>query len=306
MTDQLHVAVSVSSFAQADKAPMELLEKAGVKITLNPYGRKLTEDEIMELLHGVDGLLAGLEPLNRKVLESAPRLKAIARIGIGVDNVDFSAAYDLGKKVSNTPDGPTQAVAELCLSTLLAIGRKLLPFNSDLHQGTWQKRIGTGLPGTRVLFIGYGRIGRKFADHLRYFGSEILVNDPALSQSELQDGEKLMDLETGLKQADVVTLHASGNNCILGREEFSLMKPGMTLLNSARAGLVDEAALTDALDNETVANVWMDTFWQEPYKGRLQEYDQALLTPHVATYTKQCRRSMEEEAVRNLLRDLGL
>ncbi len=306
MTNQLHVAVSVSSFAQADKAPMELLEKAGVKITLNPYGRRLTEDEIIELLAGVDGLLAGLEPLNRRVLESAPQLKAIARIGIGVDNVDFSAAYDLGKKVSNTPDGPTQAVAELCLSTLLAIGRKLLPFNRDMHQGTWQKRIGTGLPGTRVLFIGYGRIGRKFADHLRYFGSEILVNDPALSQSELQDGEKLMDLETGLKQADVVTLHASGNNCILGKEEFGLMKPGMILLNSARAGLVDEAALLDAIDNETVANVWMDTFWKEPYNGRLQKYDQALLTPHVATYTKQCRRSMEEEAVRNLLRDLGI
>lgn len=306
MTDRLHVAVSVSSFAESDATPMEILQKAGVKVTVNPFGRRMTENEIISHLNGVDGLIAGLEPLNRKVLESAPQLKAIARVGIGVDNIDFDAANALGKTVSNTPDGPTMAVAEMCLSVILSFGRKLIPFNEDLHAGIWQKRIGTGLHGTRVLFIGYGRIGRQFAEYLRYFGAEILVVDPAHSKVDLCHNERLVSLDDGLREAQVITLHASGDDVILGKEEFKQMAPGITILNSARAGLIEEQALLGALDCQIVTNVWLDAFWQEPYDGRLREYKQALLTPHVCTYTSQCRRSMEEEAAKNLLRDLGL
>ncbi len=306
MTNQLHVAVSVSSFAESDASPMDILKKSGVKVTVNPFGRRLTESEIISHLNEVDGLLAGLEPLNRKVLETAPQLKAIARIGIGVDNIDLEAAEEFGKIVSNTPDGPTEAVAEMCLSVILSLGRKLLSFNKDLHAGIWKKQIGTGLKGTKVLFIGYGRIGRKFADHLRYFGAEILVVDPALTKNDFSCNERLVSLSTGLKEAQVITLHASGEDVILGESDFQLMQPGMIILNSARAGLVDEEALLNALDRQIVTNVWLDAFWKEPYNGRLLEYEQALLTPHVCTYTSQCRRSMEVEAVKNLMRDLEL
>ncbi|MCA9441102.1 MAG: hydroxyacid dehydrogenase, partial [Candidatus Omnitrophica bacterium] len=121
----LKIAVGPSSFAQEDSTPLDLLMKAGLEIVPNPFGRRLTEDEIIEHLKGVDGLIAGLEPLNRKVIESAPQLKAIARVGIGVTNVDFQAAEDCGVKVSNTPDPPAAAVAELTLAALLSLARKL-------------------------------------------------------------------------------------------------------------------------------------------------------------------------------------
>jgi D-3-phosphoglycerate dehydrogenase len=300
------IAIGPSSFAVADETPLKMLEQAGVEIVPNPYKRRLTEQEIIAHLDSVDGLIAGLEPLNRAVLESASRLKAIARVGIGMDNVDVEAAKELNIRVSNTPDGPTEAVAELCLTALLALGRKLVAFNTDLHGGVWKKRIGIGLRGTRVLLVGYGRIGRRFGDLLHFLGADILVTDPAVAPETLKHGERLISLDEGIQEAEVVSLHANGVETILGEAEFQKMRPGMILLNSARGELIDEEALERALKNGTVADAWLDVFWQEPYSGRLTEFNQILLTPHVSTYTRQCRRSMEEGAVRNLLRDLGI
>ena len=118
----LRVAIGPSSFAEEDSTPLRLLEAAGVEVVPNRWKRRLTEAEIIEHLQDVDGLIAGLEPLNRKVLQSArPRLRALARVGIGMANVDQDAARELGIRVSSTPDGPTEAVAEMTLAALLGV-----------------------------------------------------------------------------------------------------------------------------------------------------------------------------------------
>jgi D-3-phosphoglycerate dehydrogenase len=299
------IAIGPSTFAEEDKTPLEIMEQAGFEIVPNPYKRRLTEAEISEHLKAVDGLIAGLEPLNRKVLQSAKKLKAIARVGIGMDNVDIESATKLDIKVSNTPDGPTEAVAELCLTALLSIQRELISHSKDMHHQVWQKRIGQGIKGTKVLLIGYGRIGRRFGDLLRFLGAEIFVSDPYLKLENLRHGENLITLEKGLSKVQVVSLHASGKETILGKKEFEKMNKGVVLLNSARGELVDEDALIRSLDTGTVKAAWFDVFWAEPYTGRLTQFPQVLLTPHVSTYTRQCRRSMEEAAVRNLIRDLG-
>jgi len=304
--DIYHIAIGPSSFADADETPLKLLQAAGVEVRPNPYGRRLTEEEIVAHLDGVDGLIAGLEPLNKRVLENSVRLKAIARVGIGLDNVDLESAAVLGIKVSNTPEGPTEAVAELYLTALLCLSRQVILFNRDMHAGMWKKRLGFGLRGTRVLLVGYGRIGKRFGEMLRVFGSEILVVDPALTQDMLTCGERLVSLEEGLQEAEVISLHASGRDAILGKEEFRIMPPGTILLNGARGELVDEEALIRALEKKRVSAAWFDTFCQEPYDGALGRFDQVLLTPHIATYTRQCRRTMEAAAVRNLLGDLGI
>ncbi len=303
----LVVAIGPSSFAEKDPTPLRLLEDAGIRIKPNPFGRRLTEPEIIAHLAGVDGLIAGLEPLNRTVLESAhPRLKALARVGIGVANVDFDAAADFGVTVSSTPDGPVDAVAEMTLTALLTLARQLFPTNAALHRGEWAKSIGLGLRGATVLLIGYGRIGRRTGELLQAFGAEVLVCDPAVREDALPEGIRAVTLREGLGQADAISLHASGEDCILAAPEFKQMKPGTLLLNGARGGLVEETALLEALDSGIVAGTWFDAFWEEPYHGILTDYEQALLTPHVGTYTTQCRLQMESEAVKNLMRDLGL
>ncbi len=300
------VAIGPSSFAAEDKTPLGMLESAGIEVVPNPFGRRLTEEEIIEHLSGVDGLIAGLEPLNRRVLSSAPQLKAIARVGIGMDNVDLEAAKELGIKVSNTPDEPAKAVAEMTVAALLALCRGLVPANAGLHKGDWQKSIGLGLAGLRVLLVGYGRIGRRVGKLLRAFGAEILVADPFLDKNSLDAGERYVTLDDGLQEADVISLHASGAELLLGADEFAKMRDGVILLNSARAELVDEAALIKALECGEVRSAWCDVFWQEPYQGPLLTFDQVLLTPHMATYTRQCRPAMEVAAVENLLRDMKL
>lgn len=305
--EALVVAIGPSSFAEADDSPRRLLESYGVQVKENPFGRRLTEDEIIAHLEGVDGLIAGLEPLNEKVLAGArPQLQAVARVGIGMDNVDQPAAQSLGIKVSNTPEPPMRAVAEATLAALLALSRNLVALNQDLHQREWKKRIGIGLYNTPILMVGYGRIGRRTAELLRAFGARILVCDPYLDPASLDHNEALVTLEEGLAQADIISLHAAGSDCVLGAAQFAAMRDGVLLLNSARGGLVDEAALLQALDSGKVGGVWFDAFWKEPYDGPLCDYPQALLTPHTATYTLQCRLEMETAAVENLLRDLGL
>lgn len=295
----MRVAVGASSFAASSDKALKLLEENEIEVIKNPYGRKMNEDEIIEHLQGVDGLLAGLEPLTERVYEKAPQLKVIARIGIGMDNVDVESAKRHGIRVSNTPDAPTAAVAEMALAALLTIGHEIIPCNRDVHNGSWNKRIGFSLDGLRVLMVGYGRIGRRFAEHLKYFGSEILIYDPFLPELS----EK--SLAEALKKADVVTLHASGKEEILGKEMFACMKDGVVLLNCSRGTLVNEDALYESLKNGKVAKYWGDVFWTEPYTGKLLECENAVLTPHISTYNSLCRESMETEAVKNLLEDLG-
>ncbi len=300
------VAIGSSSFADADETPLSILKQAGVQVKPNPCKRRLSKNEIIDHLDGVDGLIAGLEPLTRDVLETAPRLKAIARVGIGMDNIDQIAAAELGVKVSNTPGGPTEAVAEMCLTALLSLKRNLGAYNTDLHHGIWKKRIGRSLQNSNILLIGYGRIGKRFGEHLRYFNANLLVCDPALKQSYLTHNEQFVSLNQGLKLADVISLHVGGSEMILGKSEFSKMQEGVIILNSARGSLIDEAALIHALNSDVVGGAWMDVYNDEPYDGPLKNFGQVLLTPHISTYTLECRRSMEESAVHNLLRDLKI
>ena len=295
----MRVVVGASTFGAAGGPAEQMLEDHGIELIKNPYGRKLTIEETIEHLQGADGLLAGLELLNKEVFGCTPDLKAISRIGIGMDNVDKKACEKYGIKLSNTPDAPTEAVAEMALSALLSIAHQIPTSNNDMHKGIWNKRMGLSIKGLNVLFIGYGRIGRKFAEHLKYLGANIIVYDPY--QPELS----VKSLEDGLRAADVVTIHASGKEEILGVDEINAIKNGAVILNCARGTLINEQGVYDALTSGKLSYYWADVYSEEPYKGILIECENALLTPHISTFSKQCRIQMEVEAVNNILRDLG-
>lgn len=295
----MKVAVGASSFGDGNLEVMQMLEDKGIKLVKNPYGRKMNQEEIIAHLQGADGLLAGLEPLNEDVFKRCPDLKAIARIGIGMDNVDREAAAKYGIKVSNTPDGPTNAVAEMTITVLLSICHNVIWANKDVHDGIWKKRMGHSICELKILIIGYGNIGKKTAQLLRDLGAEVMIYD------KYNFEESTCNLEEGLKNADVISLHASGKDEIISSEMFSNMKDGVIILNSARGGLIHEEALYAALKAGKVAAFWGDALWKEPYDGILKECENAILTPHICTYTKSCRENMEKQAVNNLLGDLG-
>jgi len=296
------VLLAPSSFGANDPAPLARLAQAGLELVDNPYKRKLTQEELLTLLPGVSGIIAGLEPLNREVL-SRSQLKVISRVGVGLSNVDLEAAAELGIAVRYTPDAPTIAVAELTVGCLLSLLRRVMEMDRTLHQCRWEKCVGYQLAGRTVLLVGLGRIGRAVARLLAPFGVRLLAADPAVEQTP--QGVELVSLAQGLPQADVISLHASGSQQVLGPEQFALIKPGAFLLNPSRGELVDEAGLQAALDSGRLAGAWLDAFQQEPYAGPLTGYANVILTPHVGSYSAECRLDMEMQAVNNLLAALA-
>lgn len=292
------ILLGPSSFAQLDSAPMDKLISAGFEVVNNPFGRKLTKQELLDLLPGITGIIAGLEPLDHEVM-SKSSLKVISRCGSGMSNVDLDAARKFGIQVFSTPFGPTSAVAELTVGAMLSLLRMVPQMDRDLHDGKWTKRIGAQLEGKTVVIVGFGRIGRKVASLLQPFHVRLIAVDPELK--EKSDGAELLPLDKALSMADIITIHSSGEEQLIGENEFKLMKEGSFLLNAARGGLVNEESLIHALEGGKVAGAWLDTLCTEPYAGTLCKFPQVILTPHVGSYTMECRRSMEMEAVDNLI-----
>ena len=297
----MKVLITTSSFGDEG---IKTLQKSGIEVVNNPYGRKITQTEAVSLLKGVDGVIAGLEQYDKDVL-SRSELKVISRCGSGLSNIDLDAAKKLNIAVYSTPDGPTQSVAELTIGCLLSLIRNVPHVNNLMHAGKWEKTTGHLLKDMNVLLIGYGRIGKTVARILNAIGAKILVYDPFVSDENIPDHFTKTDLTDGIKIADVITLHSSGEDLILGEKEFYLMKSGVYILNAARGGLFDEDALERSLNSGQVRGAWLDTFQKEPYKGKLSDFEQVILTPHIGSYTMEGREKMELDSVNNLLHGLG-
>lgn len=302
MIEQEKVLIAPSSFAELDSEPMDKLIKHGFEVVTNPFHKKLTTSELKDLLPGVTGLIAGLETIDRELMAGS-NLKVISRCGVEMSNVDLEAAKELGIMVRNTPDAPTIAVAELTIGAMIGLLRMIPAMDEALHSGQWSKKIGVQLSGKTVVIIGFGRIGRYVGRLLKPFDVKLMAVDPALPG--IVEQTPVVSLEEALPQADIVTLHLSGTSQVLGKREFSMMKDGVFILNAARGGVVDEGGLLKAIKGGKVAGVWIDAFTEEPYNGPLADCPQVILTPHVGSYTRECRRIMEMEAVDNLISALG-
>ncbi len=321
----MRILVSTSSFGKVGPEPLERLRAFASEVRLNPHGRTLTEDEITGLLQGIDGLVAGVEPLTRDVLAGAAGLKVISRCGVGLDRVDTEAAEELGIAVRNTPDAPTQAVAELALAGLLSVLRRVASADRAVRSGLWTKTMGACLAGKTVGIIGFGRVGRRFAGLLAPFSVRILVYDPLqLERAQLETPSEpalgpasgsasepeyqAAELDHLLAEADVVSLHAAltdETRDLLDAGAFGRMRPGAVLVNTARGELVDEAALVENLEAGRIGGAYLDVFREEPYRGLLGTFDNVVLTPHVGSYAREARLAMELEAVNNLIGAFG-
>lgn len=303
--DPLTIAVSVSTFGVADPGLRQRLEGAGVRLVENPHGRTLTAAEVGGLLENADGLIAGTEPLTASVLEAAPRLRAISRVGIGLDNVDLAAAGRLGIAIFNTPDAVTDAAAELTVGGLLAAIRHLQWMDSELRAGRWSRKMGKLLRDRTVGIVGLGRVGKRVAGLLTPFGVRLIGYDvlPNLDWAAA-NGVTLLPFDRLLTEADVITLHTStvpDIGPLIGAAELATMRPGAVVVNTARGGLVDESALEAALEDGRIGAAYLDVFDDEPYDGPLRALPNVLLTPHAGSYAEEARRRMEGEAVDQLL-----
>jgi D-3-phosphoglycerate dehydrogenase len=295
------VAISTSSFGKESAAPLERLRAAGFDVRPNPHGRTLTTDEARAHLAGVIGLVAGTEKLTGELLRGLPELKAIARVGTGIDNVDLVAAKELGIAVSNTPDAHVDAVAELTLAGLLGLLRGVPSSDASIRGGGFAKPMGRLLRGKTVGFVGFGKVARTLARLLAPWGTTLVATDPVPVDS---DGVRFVALDDLLAASDVVSLHLPYTKAVhhlIGAPQLARMRDDAILVNTSRGGLVDEAALVAHLAVRPKAGAYLDCFEKEPYSGPLATLPNVVLTAHVGSYAREARIRMESEAVDNLL-----
>jgi D-3-phosphoglycerate dehydrogenase len=303
-----NVFVSTVPFGEIDSYPVDILKKEpNCEFVINPLGRKLNEDELAEIIKDYDILIAGTEPVTAKVMDNAPNLKLISRVGIGLDNVDLCHARASGINVSYTPDAPAPAVAELTVGHILNACRSMPLADRKLRDGVWQRIMGQRLSNQIIGIIGTGRIGSRVLKHLQGFSpKQILVNDikPDQNLYDLYHAE-LVSKEVLYKKCDIITLHVpltAQTSPLISAKELKQMKPSVFLVNTARGGIIDEKDLFDALKNGEIGAAAIDVFGSEPYGGELLTLDNCYLTCHMGSCTVDCRFEMEKLATEEAIR----
>ena len=298
--------ISTSTFGLIDPTPLEKISQAGFDCILNPYKQTLSTQQLIELLDGVSGLIAGTEKITEEVFKARPHLKIISRCGAGIDNIDLQAAKKYGIAIASTPEAPILSVAELTLGLMLNVMRSLGLSDRLIRAGKWEKRMGSLLSGKTIGIIGFGQVGEVLARLLQPFHVKIKAYDvkPRTDTARSLLVE-YVDLNELLKISDVVTIHLPLNSetkDLINAKTLALMKKEAILVNTSRGEIIDEEALYNALKSERITGAALDVFTQEPYAGKLRELNNVVLTSHIGSYTAEARVKMENLAVENVLK----
>jgi D-3-phosphoglycerate dehydrogenase len=306
--NKIKVLISSKSFGKTGSEGIGILKNAGLELVINTTGKKLNEDEFLKMADGVVGIIAGTEKITQKVISETDSLKVISRYGVGMDNVDLDTAYKKGVLVYNTPDAPTDAVAELTLSLILNLLRKISVSDNNIRKNTWKPALGNLLSDKTVGILGLGKIGKKVVQLLEPFNVEFLAYELKPDKSFTSKYKiKVVSLEEVLSNSDIITIHLPSTKetkHIIDSDAFSKMKQNTILINTARGDLIEEEALYKSLKNKKIAGAGLDVFENEPYSGKLKELDNTILTPHIGSSTVETRKNMDVESVNNLIKGL--
>lgn len=279
------VLVTSRSFSSGDIDCQRWLTDAGLRVVRASHAHDL--DELAPALGEAVAWIAGTGPVTAEHLDAAPRLRVVARYGVGVDSVDLNAAAERGITVTNTPGANSDAVADLAITLLLTALRGVPTADRDVRAGRWRVRRGRELGALTVGVLGLGRIGRGVAARLSGFSSEICAHDPFADPNAF-DGVRPVTLAE-LADCDAVSLHAPGGATVVDAAWLAAARPGLVLVNTARADLVDEHAVAEALRTGTLGGYATDV----PHTEHGADSplladdlaDRVVVTPHLAAHT---------------------
>jgi len=252
---------------------------------------------LLPALADVDAvLIRSATKMDAEAITAAKNLKVIARAGVGLDNVDVDAATKAGVMVVNAPTSNITSAAELAIGLLLSAARNIAPANEALKGGAWKRSKYSGVEvfDKTVGIVGFGRIGQLVAERLKGFGVEILAYDPYVSaQKAGQAGARLVSLDELLAEADFITIHLPKNAetlGLIGKDALAKVKPGVIIVNAARGGIIDEAALAAAIAEGRVGGAGIDVFASEPTtESPLFEHESVVVTPHLGASTAEAQ-----------------
>lgn len=293
------------SFGDGSRDLVGDLERAGHTVLRGPSDHGL--DALREALASADAWIAGTGPVTAEHLDAAPRLRVVARYGVGTEAVDVAAATARGIRVTNTPGANSDAVADHAVALMLAALRSIAHGDRQVRRGDWRAVRGRELGALTVGIVGFGRIGRGVARRLGGFGSRIVATDPMLTDEQVRDGgAEPLDLAAMARECDLITLHAPGGQTLVDVGWLAGVARPLVLVNTARADLVDEAALAEALRDGRIAAFAADTLAGDT-AGTASSLladdlaDRVTVTPHLGAQTVEAVDGMGSVAVANAL-----
>lgn len=299
--------VTAGVFTQRGTEAIARLTEAGFELRHSSHPGPLTETELIAELQGCVGVLAATDPYNETVLSACPDLRLIARWGIGYDSVDVAAATRHGVMLVNTPGAVTEAVADMTFALMLGVARRIPYGDRAVRAGSWPTIFAGQLHGKILGLVGFGQIGQAVARRARGFAMRILATDPCADPQALADlGAEAVPLEILLAESDFVSLHATmcpETAGMIGREQLRLMKATAYLINAGRGGLVDQAALTAALNEGWIAGAGLDVLRDEPPDAAdpLLQVENAVFMPHCSSFTYDTVALVNQRVVDNVL-----
>ncbi len=308
-TTKPNVVVTDYTFAHLESERRVIERAGGVLIALQCR----TEDDIIRQAANADALLVQWAPVTRSVIDQLPNCRIIVRYGIGIDNVDLDAARDRGIIVCNVPDYCIDEVADHALAMTMALIRQLIPADAGLRAGEWNPHPKTRIPAPRQMTfgtVGFGRTAQAVLNRARGFRFKLATFDPYLPASvEIPSDVARLEWDELVAEADVISLHVpltQKTKHLIDEDVLARMKKNALLINTARGGLIDMTALAKALEEETIAGAGLDVFEQEPIPldHPLLTQRNVIVTPHVAWYSEQSLRLLQQMAAEEIVRGL--
>jgi D-3-phosphoglycerate dehydrogenase len=253
----------------------------------------------------MDGVVAGVESYSKEVIDQLPNLKCISRVGVGIDSVDVDYCKKKNIELIITPEGPTQAVAELSIALALDLLRRVTVSDRRIRDGVWKKEIGNLIKGKKVGVVGLGRIGKRTAGLYKALGCKVFAYDLYPDTDWMsENGVNPVDLDTLLNESEIITLHVpkiTDGKSLIAAEQLQKMRKDVLIINLSRGGVINEADLLLFLKENNSAFAALDVFEKEPYSGPFTELENVVLTPHLGSYALESKLQMEIDAVQNLI-----
>ncbi|MRM89893.1 phosphoglycerate dehydrogenase [Faecalicatena contorta] len=287
----MKILVTATNYSKYCRAGKNILEEAGCEVIENPYGRPCTFEELKDIIVDIDAVVAGVDTWNEEVFRLAPKLKVMARFGVGVDNIDLEAAKAHGIIVCNSPGINSSAVAEQTVTLMLSLLRQVPEMNAAVRRGEWPRPMFHELKSRVVGFLGFGAIARNVAQRLQAFMPEMIAHDKFPNQEAADSfGVRLVSQEEVIKNSDIISIHlpaADETKHLINRDVIKQMKKGVLIVNTARGSIVNEEDVADAFKDGIIGGFATDVFEREPVdtKGALFGFDHYIATPHAAAET---------------------
>lgn len=303
------VLITPRSFGKHSQKPFELLQEKGYEIVINPYGRILTQEEMIKEIEDVDGIIVGVDPLNAEVLKHAKKLKVISKYGVGTDNIDIEYAKNNNIAVTITRGANSDAVADYAFSLMISAARKLIPIDKGCRKLNWGKVTTIGVYDKTLGLIGLGNIGKGVAKRAQGFNMKVLAYDLFKDEEFASKNDiEYVTIERILKEADFISLHlplTKDTEHIIGEKELKMMKKTAVIVNTARGGLIDENALCNALKDNEIWGAGVDVFEHEPPNNeQLLILDNIVIGSHCAASTFEAVDNMGIMASQNIINNL--